>query len=47
MLSFVMNEAMRDLRRAGRIGERVLHLLAIGLEARFLADDRRVDARDR
>src|SRR5258706_604309 len=33
MLSFVMNEAMRDLRRAGRIGLAAILLIALSLTA--------------
>ena len=33
MLSFVMNEAMRDLRRAGRVGLAAILLIALSLTA--------------
>ena len=33
MFSFVMNEAMRDLRRAGRIGLAAILLIALSLTA--------------
>ena len=33
MLSFIFNEAMRDLRRAGRIGISAILLIALSLTA--------------